>query len=108
MAPEVIKGDYTHKCDIWSLAVVLFVLTTGRQPFDGPERDYVFACIKAGAYTLDDTMSEELKSLLSQMLTVQPEDRPTAQECKTHVWFKKLLTDEKQTHDDSVISTEVL
>ena len=29
MAPEVLNGSYTHKCDIWSLACVLFMLMLG-------------------------------------------------------------------------------
>ena len=29
MAPEVIKGCYTEKCDIWSIGVLIFVLLVG-------------------------------------------------------------------------------
>lgn len=29
MAPEVLNGDYTHKCDIWSLACVIYMLNAG-------------------------------------------------------------------------------
>ena len=29
MAPEVLNGDYTHKCDIWSLACVLYMIMAG-------------------------------------------------------------------------------
>lgn len=35
IAPEVIKGDYSHKCDIWSLGVILYILVTAVPPFDG-------------------------------------------------------------------------
>ena len=55
-----------------------------------------------------DTMSEELQSLLQQIFTVKPEDRPTAQECKTHVWFQKLLFSEVEDVEDAVLSNEVL
>ena len=33
MAPEVLAGSYTHKCDIWSLACVLYMLMAGKLPF---------------------------------------------------------------------------
>lgn len=35
MAPEVLDEKYTHKCDIWSLGCVLYMLNAGKLPFEG-------------------------------------------------------------------------
>ena len=35
IAPEVFKGTYSKRCDIWSLGVVLYQLMVGKLPFDG-------------------------------------------------------------------------
>ena len=32
-APEIIKGDYSHSCDIWSVGVIMFVMLFGYPPF---------------------------------------------------------------------------
>ena len=50
MAPEVLNGYYTHKCDIWSLACVLYMLMAGKLPYQGSSRREVFDKIKAGNY----------------------------------------------------------
>ena len=33
LAPEVIKNNYTAKCDIWSIGVITYALLSGRVPF---------------------------------------------------------------------------
>ena len=35
MAPEVLRGDYNQTCDVWSLGIILFMLTTGEPPIEG-------------------------------------------------------------------------
>ncbi len=35
MAPDVLKGKYSPKADIWSIGVVAYKLLTGRAPFQG-------------------------------------------------------------------------
>ena len=33
MAPEITKGDYDAKADIWSLGVLMYMLLSGEWPF---------------------------------------------------------------------------
>lgn len=35
IAPEVIKGEYNQKCDIWSAGVIMFIMLMKRVPYDG-------------------------------------------------------------------------
>ena len=42
MAPELIKGKYDLKCDVWSCGVMAYVLLCGYMPFDGPQDSVIF------------------------------------------------------------------
>ena len=42
IAPEVISGLYGKECDIWSIGVVLYLIITGDQPFNGTNQAELF------------------------------------------------------------------
>ena len=35
VAPEVIRGSYDERCDIWAIGVIAFLLLSGEPPFGG-------------------------------------------------------------------------
>jgi serine/threonine protein kinase len=42
MSPEVIlKLPHNHKCDIWSIGIILFTMLVGYPPFRGEDEDNV-------------------------------------------------------------------
>ena len=53
IAPEVIKGDYDQRCDIWSMGVILYILVTAVPPFDGDDDKEIIEAVRKGEYTFD-------------------------------------------------------
>jgi calcium-dependent protein kinase len=46
MAPEVIEGVYTTKCDLWSTGILLHILLVGSCPFKGKNKQTTFDNIR--------------------------------------------------------------
>ena len=93
IAPEVISGSYDEKCDIWSCGVLLYMMMSGQPPFYASSRKEVMAKIKKGKFQFKskiwNVVSPEAKNLISSMLTVDPQLRPSCKEVLNHKWFNK-------------------
>lgn len=93
VAPEVLQqGVYNNSCDIWSIGVILYVLLSGFLPFFGDTQEELFDKILTGSYSFSnkvwDDISPTAKDLVTKMLTLNEEDRPTAKQCLEHPWFR--------------------
>ena len=98
MAPEVLRKNYTEKCDIWSVGVIMYILLTKYPPFNGKNDDEIYEAIKVGEYDLVnppfDKISKQAKSLISKLLEKNPEERLSAEQALRHDWFNKQKTKE--------------
>mmetsp|Transcript_102721 Transcript_102721/g.257543 ORF Transcript_102721/g.257543 Transcript_102721/m.257543 type:complete len:398 (+) Transcript_102721:133-1326(+) len=88
-APELFVRGCRYdgrKADVWSCGVVLFVLLTGRLPFDAENLPTLAARIKRGSYSIPGHVSEEAADLLQHMLDVVPGRRLSVEEIAQHAW----------------------
>ena len=92
MAPEIIKRKYDEKCDLWSIGVILYILLTGRPPFDGNDDDEILENVKKGVYDKwaypFPLLSAHAKDLIFKLLQYDPKKRLSAEEAIEHPWFK--------------------
>lgn len=94
VAPEIIEGKgYDYKVDCWSLEVILYVMLCGFPPFFDEETSVLFNLIKEGSYDFPspfwDTVSEEARDLVKNLLVTDSSKRLTADQVLQHPWLSK-------------------
>lgn len=93
IAPEILKGSYDQKCDVWSCGVILYIMLSGYPPFNGRNDDDILKSVKSGRYSFDfpefKYVSIAAKNLIKKMLAYKPEERPTIEELIVDDWFKE-------------------
>jgi calcium-dependent protein kinase len=94
IAPEVLTGKYTEKCDIWSCGVIMYILLCGKSPFPGNNDEVILKKIKKGEYKLGkewDMISNSAKDLVRRMLEYDFNLRISAHEAFNHEWFTEKI-----------------
>ena len=91
LAPEVIKaqGEVQPKSDVWSLGVLLFLLSFGYVPFKANDMQILYNKIIIGKYKVDEdhNLSDSLIDLIKKMLVVNIKDRIGIDDVIKHSWM---------------------
>ena len=131
IAPEVIQRKYNQKCDVWSCGVIMYILLTGRAPFEGDDDNEIIRAVKKGVYDTTTQpfprLSSEAKDLIAKLLTVDNKKRISAADALKHRWFQsakfkdkdkvnaissttaeKLMRNLKNYHSDNILQCAVI
>jgi calcium-dependent protein kinase len=95
MAPEVLKGSYTQKADIWSVGVITYMLLSSQMPFFGRKRRHIVEQILNCQYDFRGRrwkrISQQAKNFIEDLLVFDQEDRVDATEALASTWLNKRL-----------------
>ena len=103
MSPEVIKGNYDEKCDIWACGVILYTLLSGYPPFNGQTDKDIYNMISKMNFDFEQpvwkNVSKYAKELIKKMLS-PAKSRYTAEEVLNSKWLsvKTKKNDEKTNY----------
>jgi len=97
MAPEILNSKicgHSFEADIWSIGVIVYAMLIGKTPFDANDVKLTYKKIKANDYFIPDTLnlSTEAKSLINELLKINPIQRLTLNDIIQHPFMTKNAT----------------
>ncbi len=112
MAPEVLKGDYNHKADVWAVGVLTYMLLSSQMPFYGRRRKEILDKIARCNYDFKgrrwSTVSLQAKNFIGDLLMHDPTERPSATEAKQSIWLNMRLTSSVRTATEADMDAAAL
>jgi len=92
VAPEVLAGSYGNEVDVWSCAVIMYILCCGRPPFDGKNNADIAKNVVRAVVTFKgrewSNVPSSAKDMINQMLVRDPRKRITAEQALSHPFLQ--------------------
>ena len=93
MAPETIDGHSNPRSDIWSTGIIIYLMLTGKYPFQAEKGEDLYNKIKNEEFDMkplnESKCSEEAKDFICKCLKKDFNERMTTAECLEHPWILK-------------------
>jgi calcium-dependent protein kinase len=109
VAPEVLKGDYDERCDVWSIGALTYIMLSGDPPFNGNSNNEIFSKIMNDELSFNKdkwkNVSKNAKDFIKLCMTKNPEQRLNAQKAIQHKWFEEL---HEAVHNSTNLNPELL
>lgn len=91
-APELLKKlDFSNKVDVFSAGVMLFLILSGKIPFEGNENNKIKQSICDSNWTFQskewEDISSDAKDLIVNMLCMDTSRRYTSRDSHNHKWM---------------------
>ncbi|GAA6106663.1 serine/threonine-protein kinase H1-like [Tachysurus ichikawai] len=92
LAPEMVAGrTYGCEVDMWALGVISYIVLSGSMPFEQRSQPRLFKAILGGSYNFHgqpwNSISNQAKDFIERLLSVNPEQRMTAEQALKHPWL---------------------
>lgn len=108
IAPEVLKGSYNEKCDLWSIGALTYIMLCGEPPFNAETNNEIFTKIVNDELVFGEKwncISKKAIDFVTLCLTKDPEKRPSAVELLNHPWFEEIF---KEVHKEEYLKSDIL
>ncbi|XP_056275536.1 death-associated protein kinase 2 [Pseudoliparis swirei] len=109
IAPEVINSEpLSTAADMWSIAVITYILLSGLSPFQGETDEETLRNISVMNYAFPaqyfSMTSSMVKDFIQKLLVKSPGERMTAEECLLHPWIKPITCTQVANRNRSSIN----
>lgn len=104
IAPEVLKGKYDKRCDIWSFGIVAYIMMVGKAPFEGSNTGLILDSVLTMEPEYDtQTLTPYAIDFFKRVLVKNPNKRAKLSDIENHKLFRNIEGIEKQYIKDKFI-----
>ncbi|NXS80430.1 MYLK2 kinase, partial [Erpornis zantholeuca] len=111
LSPEVVNYEQvSYSTDMWSMGVITYMLLSGLSPFLGDDDTETLNNVLAANWYFDEetfeTVSDEAKDFVSNLIIKDKSARMSADQCLQHPWLNNLA--EKAKRSNRRLKSQVL